>query len=204
MQRETARNLLLDLEIGKKTYINGKCVKRFEEDRFEVGTENEFTHDINYATELVVDSDPSLFDLESDFHLIYVAGPFRGTVQLMIEQDCKIADKACVDIFNAGHVPIRPHQFGRLYVHINEDTKIHAMYKLLARCDGILVLSNWQAFGTMFGDTMVEEALWEEKIARNLGIPCCGDLDALLKKISDNKKYKTSGDNLNDKDDTTG
>ena len=78
-------------------------------------------------------------------HLIYIAGPFRGSNAWKVEQNIRIAEEAALTIAGWGNAaPLCPHSMYRYFNGtVTDDYWLRATTKLLERCDAIYLLPLW-------------------------------------------------------------
>jgi Domain of unknown function (DUF4406) len=74
--------------------------------------------------------------------LIYIAGPYRGDV----EKNVEAARKVAVELWKKGHAVICPHANSyKMDEHgVHDDAFLSGDLIILARCDAIVLLSNWE------------------------------------------------------------
>lgn len=77
--------------------------------------------------------------------LLYIAGPYRDSKKDGIRKNIMAAREVAAAVWGAGHVAICPHlntfhfeEFG-----FPDGIYLEGDLKILARCDGILMMSNW-------------------------------------------------------------
>jgi nucleoside 2-deoxyribosyltransferase len=79
--------------------------------------------------------------------LIYVAGPYSGTPE-EIERNVESAAKIAAELWRIGHAVICPHTNSHLVSKLAPDITyeqwIRGDINMLARCDAIVMLPNWQ------------------------------------------------------------
>lgn len=98
--------------------------------------------------------------------LIYVAGPIRPLKGRTVEENCLIAKKVALELWQMGHAVICPHTNTDLVAisekEINERMWLDGDLKILARCDALVVVPDWEGSRGTEG---------EVAFARERGIP---------------------------------
>ena len=77
--------------------------------------------------------------------LIYVAGPYRAETNWEIQQNCRRAEEASLEIMRAGHLPMTPHAIGRnFFGAVDEHKLMDNLLIWLSRCDAAIFLPGYQ------------------------------------------------------------
>jgi nucleoside 2-deoxyribosyltransferase len=75
--------------------------------------------------------------------IIYIAGPYRGDVAQNIANAAKVAS----EVWESGNVALCPHlntAHFETFCHCEDKHYLEGDYKLLARCDAILMVQGWE------------------------------------------------------------
>lgn len=83
--------------------------------------------------------------------VVYIAGPITGPNHWEVEQNIRVAEKACLDIFDMGAMFICPHTMGRfLHGRLDYDRVLKADLAVLKRCDAMFIVGDYKkSKGTM-------------------------------------------------------
>lgn len=80
--------------------------------------------------------------------IIYTAGPYSAYEKFTIHDNIKIARKIAIEVWQAGHIAICPHlntaDFQIEMPDVSHDYWLDRDYQIIARCDAILMLPNWE------------------------------------------------------------
>jgi nucleoside 2-deoxyribosyltransferase len=78
--------------------------------------------------------------------VLYIAGPYSAPNAWKREQNIRWAELVALDAWRHGYVPLCPHTMARFYAGaIPEATCLAGDLELLSRCDGILLITGWEA-----------------------------------------------------------
>ena len=103
--------------------------------------------------------------------IVYVSGPYSADSDEEIQDNCLIARKYALDIWNAGHYCVSPHMnTWRLEkqgckAHYNDYLKLD--FQLICICNAIFMLPNWEKSNG---------ACKEKEFAEEIGLPVYYDL----------------------------
>lgn len=76
--------------------------------------------------------------------LVFIAGKFGGANAWEIACNVHAAEAAALRVASLGGMPVCPHSLGRsMFGTLPEEFWRRGCLALLARCDGILLLTNW-------------------------------------------------------------
>jgi len=102
--------------------------------------------------------------------VIYIAGPYRGNIDVNIAK----ARKMAVKLWERGFIALCPHLNTANFEQdcwAPEHTFLQGYLELLRRCDGIILLKGWLAS---------KGSVSEASLADKLGMPVFHSLDQLL------------------------
>lgn len=78
--------------------------------------------------------------------LIYIAGPFRGATPWDVERNVRRAEEIGYEVFKSGAMPIIPHANTRFFNgQGTEEFWVNGTLELARRCDGLILVPNWEA-----------------------------------------------------------
>jgi len=78
-------------------------------------------------------------------NVIYVAGRYRGENAYEIHENILHAERASLDLWKEGYVPITPHKLTEHFQGVLPDEVwLNGCLELLKRCDAIFLLRGWQ------------------------------------------------------------
>lgn len=77
--------------------------------------------------------------------VIYVAGPFRGPNSWEIEENIRRAERLSLEVWRLGAAAVCPHTNTRFFQGAApDDVWLDGDLAILAKCDGILMTSDWE------------------------------------------------------------
>ena len=79
--------------------------------------------------------------------VVYIAGPYRAETKEGVESNIERASDIAVKVLEMGHTPITPHLNFRLFeykTNLTSEEYLKHDLKILARCDAILMIGNWE------------------------------------------------------------
>lgn len=101
--------------------------------------------------------------------VIFISGPFRAPTPYGVEENCRRAEAAALEVWRAGAVAICVHAMCRHYSGAAPDSVwLAGDLEILRRCDAVLLVEGWEASSGTRGE--IEEA-------ERLGIPVWGPYD---------------------------
>lgn len=77
--------------------------------------------------------------------LVYIAGPYRGQNEYVVERNRRRAEAMMMNIAAAGHAPLCPHTMTRYCDGtITDEYWLSATMEMLRRCDAMVCCEGWE------------------------------------------------------------
>lgn len=110
--------------------------------------------------------------------LVYVAGPYRGTDNWIIENNIRRAEELSLEVWRAGAAAICPHTNTRFFQGAAPDNVwLDGNLEILKRCDAVITTPDWRrSVG----------ARHEVTLALSRGLPVFPDVESLTRWLREN------------------